>query len=79
MTDVVASSARPVKELKDFKKVYIKSGETQKVKFTLTKEDLSFYDLRGNWVFEPGEFVIQIGRNSRDICAEFRKHIKFEG
>ena len=72
VTDVVASATRPVKELKAFEKVYIKSGETAKVKFVLSKEDLSFYDLRGNWIFEPGEFVIQIGRNSRDICCEFK-------
>ncbi len=78
VTDVVASAARPVKELKAFKKVHIKSGETQRINFVLSKDDLSFYDLKGNWIFEPGEFVIQIGRNSRDICAEFKQHIKFE-
>ncbi len=65
--DYVASVARPVKELKDFKKVQVPSGETKTVKFTLNKEDLSFYNSDGDLVFEPGEFGIAAGPNSRDI------------
>lgn len=77
VTDVVASAARPVKELKAFEKLYLKRGETQSIKFTLSKEDLSFYDLKGNWIFESGDFVIQVGKSCSNICMEFKKYINF--
>ena len=65
--DIVASMARPVKELKAFEKIAIKKGETKTVTFRLTKDDLSFYDRHGNKLFEKGEFKIEIGSSSRDI------------
>ena len=65
--DELASVARPVKELKGFQKVFLKAGETKLVSFTITPEDLKFYngDLKYDW--EPGEFKIMIGSNSRDV------------
>ncbi len=65
--DLVGSITRPVKELKGFKKVFLKAGETGNVSFTITPEDLKFfnYDLQYDW--EPGEFVIMAGGNSRDV------------
>ncbi len=65
--DVVGSTTRPVKELKGFQKTEFKAGETKTITFTITPEDLKFYnyDLRYDW--EPGEFVIMIGGNSRDV------------
>jgi len=66
--DLVASMARPIKELKAFEKVFIKKGESKTVALRLTKEDLSFYDKRGNKIFEPGDFKIELGSSSRDIC-----------
>lgn len=65
--DLVGSITRPVKELKGFNKVFLKAGETQTVSFTITTEDLKFYnyDLLYDW--EPGEFVIMVGGNSRDV------------
>jgi beta-glucosidase len=65
--DVVASMARPIKELKAFEKVAIKKGETKTVSFFLTKEDLSYYNRHCEKIFEPGEFKIEIGSSSRDI------------
>lgn len=65
--DVVASMARPIKELKAFEKVAIKKGETKTVSFSLTKEDLSYYNRHCEKIFEPGEFKIEIGSSSRDI------------
>jgi len=65
--DVVASMARPIKELKAFEKIFIKKGETKTVSFSLTKEDLSFYDRHGDKIFEAGDFKIEIGSSSRDI------------
>ncbi len=78
ITDVVASASRPTKELKAFKKLFIPKGETKKVIISLSKEDLSFYDTRGNFVFENGEFIIQIGKSCNNICFETLQNIKFD-
>ncbi len=75
--DMVASIARPVKELKAFKKIFIKSGDRKKISFSLSKEDLSFYDARGNFVFEPGKFKIEIGKACNNICFEVVEQINF--
>ncbi len=65
--DVVGSITRPVKELKGFQKIALKAGETKTVTFNITTSDLKFYnsDLKYDW--EPGEFVIMAGGNSRDV------------
>lgn len=77
INDIVASVTRPVKELKAFKKVYIKKGEKAEVEFKLFKEDLSFYDARGNFVFEEGNFKIEVGKSCKDIVFETTEYIKF--
>ena len=65
--DVVGSVTRPVKELKGFQKISLKPGESKTVSFTITPEDLKFYnyDLKFDW--EAGDFQIMIGTNSRDV------------
>jgi beta-glucosidase len=65
--DLVGSITRPVKELKGFQKVFLKAGESKDVSFTITTDDLKFYngDLKYDW--EPGDFVIMVGGNSRDV------------
>ncbi|MEL6538727.1 MAG: glycoside hydrolase family 3 C-terminal domain-containing protein, partial [Bacteroidota bacterium] len=65
--DLLASTARPVMELKGFQRVHLKKGETKEVAFDITPELLSMYDEKLNWVVEPGEFRIMIGRSSNDI------------
>ena len=65
--DVVGSVTRPVKELKGFEKVFIKAGESKTVDFKITPEMLKFYDYDLNFVFEPGDFDVMIGGNSRDV------------
>ena len=67
--DLVGSVTRPVKELKGFQKISIKKGETKKVEFTLTNEDLKFYNLDMNFVSEPGMFNVFVGTNSVE-CLE---------
>lgn len=62
--DVVGSTTRPVKELKGFQKVFLKKGETKDVTFTITEEDLKFYDFDLNFVAEPGQFEVFIGTHS---------------
>ena len=65
--DKVGSVTRPLKELKDFRKISLAPGETKTVSFEITTRDLKFYDnnLRFDW--ESGAFDIMIGGNSRDV------------
>lgn len=65
--DLVGKVVRPVKELKGFQKVFIKKGESITVNFTLTPENLKFYDDALNYDWEAGEFDIMIGTNSKDV------------
>ena len=65
--DVAASMTRPVKELKGFKRITLKPGETQRVEFTLGPEHLGFYNRDLKFVVEPGEFKIMVGANSQDV------------
>lgn len=75
--DMVASMARPIKELKAFEKLFIKRGETKTVTLRLNKEDLSFYNRQGNKIFEAGDFKIEIGSSSRDIHFETTRYLDF--
>lgn len=65
--DPVASISRPVKELKGFKKVMLKPGEKQDVTFDISSDDLKFYNSELKYGWEPGEFIVYIGTNSRDV------------
>jgi beta-glucosidase len=62
--DPAASISRPVKELKDFKKVYLKNGEKKEITFNITTQQLKFYNSELKYDWEPGEFIIQVGANS---------------
>ncbi len=65
--DVVGTTTRPVKELKNFEKVLIQPGETKTVTFTIKPEDLKFYnyDLQFDW--ESGDFDVMVGPNSAEV------------
>lgn len=65
--DLVGKVVRPVKELKGFQKVLIKKGETKTVTFTLTPENLKFYDDALNYDWEAGEFDIMVGTDSQNV------------
>ena len=64
--DKVGSVVRPVKELKGFKKIHLKKGETKTVEFTIDEERLKMYNLDMEWVAEPGEFEAWIASSSAD-------------
>ncbi len=68
--DLVGSITRPLKELKGFKKIALKAGETKTVTFSITPNDLKFYNYTLNYNWEPGEFEIMIGSNSKDVKAK---------
>ncbi|HHW73242.1 MAG TPA: beta-glucosidase [Firmicutes bacterium] len=65
--DNLASRARPIKELKGFKRIYLEPGETKNVRFRLHTDQLAFLDVAGNWVVEPGEFTVMVGSSSEHI------------
>ncbi|WP_300900988.1 beta-glucosidase BglX [uncultured Bacteroides sp.] len=65
--DVMAEVARPVKELKAFRRLFLKKGEKQEVVFTLTEEDLKYYHSDLQYGYDPGEFQVMVGPNSRDV------------
>ena len=73
--DDKCSVLRPKKELKHFQKIALQPGEEKTVTFTITPEDLQFYDEEaGNWKAEPGKFKLYIGASSTDI----RSTVPFE-
>lgn len=62
--DLVGSIVRPVKELKDFKKIFFKANEEKKINFKVTTDMLKFWNDKLDFNFEPGEFIIFVGPNS---------------
>ena len=67
VSDDVASVARPVKELKGFRRISLKPGETKVVDFILMADQLAFYDTSMNLVVEPGTFTVMVGGNSSEV------------
>jgi beta-glucosidase len=65
--DPVASVTQPVKKLKAFQKIALKKGESKQVRFTITAEELKFYNSDLKWVTEPGAFTLMIGTSSADV------------
>ena len=65
--DVVGSITRPVKELKGFSRVTLRSGEKKHVEFKLGPAELGFYNGAMKFVVEPGEFKIMVGSSSEDV------------
>jgi len=65
--DMVGSVTRPIKKLKDFLKISLKPGEEKKVEFTLSSDDLRFYDANMEYTAEAGEFKVFVGTNSSDV------------
>lgn len=68
--DLVGSVVRPIKELKDFRKIFLKKGESKQVIFNITPDKLKFYDDKLNYDWESGEFEIMIGSNSKDLMSQ---------
>ena len=64
--DEYASVTRPVKELKAFKRVFLKNGESTEVSFDITQEMLRCFDADNRWAVEPGDFTIMVGSSSAD-------------
>jgi beta-glucosidase len=72
LRDLIGTVTRPVKQLKGFKKLHLKAGETQKVEFELLPEDLAFTGMYDKPVIEPGDFKVWVGPNSAEgLQGEF--------
>lgn len=67
--DVKASVVRPLRELKGFEQIYLQPDEKKLVEFVITRDMLKYYNNELEFVFEPGEFDIMVGRNSSDLQA----------
>lgn len=71
VSDVESTIFRPIKELKGFKKVFLKAGEEKEVSIDLDKRAFAFYNVDAHdWQVESGEFKILVGASSRDIKLE---------
>lgn len=67
--DVSAQVVRPVKELKGFRKVELKPGESASIQFEITEQMLRYWNEEREFIFEPGDFDIMLGRNSGDLFS----------
>lgn len=65
--DLVGSVTRPLKELKGFNRIELKKGESKKVEFTLTPDQLAFHRIDMSFGTEPGEFKLYAGGNSKEL------------
>lgn len=66
--DIVSKEVRPLKELKGFRKVFLRPGETKSVSVALDKDAFQYFsEKKSDWVFESGEFEIWVGASSKDI------------
>ena len=70
VSDLQASTVRPAKQLRAFRRFFLKKGESTTVSFTLSDEDLSMYDKDMKKVVEPGEFLIAVGGSSDNLPLE---------
>ena len=64
--DEFGSITRPIRELKDFRRITLEPGKSQKVSFEINLEDLEFYNADKNWVIEKGSFKFWIGPNAME-------------
>ena len=63
----IASVVQPERQLKAFKRIYLKAGESQSVTLHLDHNDFAIVAANGEWAVEPGAFDIMIGASSADI------------
>ena len=65
--DLVGNVTRPVRELKDFRRVPVGAGETVTVRFWLHTDALGFYGRDDRWRVEPGAFQLWVGGDSNEM------------
>lgn len=70
VSDLVAARVRPSMELKGFRSVFLRPGQGCELTFKVPLEMLSFLNLDGEWITEPGEFRVAVGASSEDLLLE---------
>jgi beta-glucosidase len=68
--DLISSVVVPNRQLKGFKKIFIKAGESEEVNIPVKVEDLGLWDIRMKYVVEPGEFRFWVGSSSKDLVTK---------
>ncbi len=77
VNDVESTIFRPVKELRGFKKVFLKAGEEKEVEIELSKRAFAYYNVNlHDWHVESGAFKILVGASSRDIKLEANVYVE---
>lgn len=77
ISDVESTLDKPVKELKELKKVFLKPGEKQTLTFQLDAQALASWDVKlQSWTTEPGEYRVLVGTSSRNIAEEATVDVK---
>lgn len=77
ISDTKSSLDRPLKELKGFRKVALAPGETCNVAFTISRDELSYFNPElHDWVCEPGDFVALLGASSGDIRSKVQFKVR---
>ena len=77
VSDPVCSVMRPVKELKGFKKVFLKPGESRRITLDIPVSSLAFYsEAQSQFVVEPGEFILQLGASASEITQRISVEVK---
>ena len=67
VNDPASTLSKPIKELKDFAKIYLEAGETKEVMFTLTRDMLSSYDQDlSEWISEEGYYNVYVATSSAE-------------
>ena len=76
VSNPTSSVEKAAQELKGFKKVFVKSGDSKNVTITLPIKELAYYsEVKKEWVVEPGTYNLKIGKSSRDIIQEIQINI----
>ncbi len=77
VSDVESTIFRPVKELREFNKVYLEPGEEKEITVELSKRAFAYYNVNiADWHVESGEFDVMVGASSRDIKLEARVYVE---
>ena len=61
VNDVISSVTTPVRELQGFQRIYLDPGQSRRLEFVLTQDQLALYDVRLKRVVEPGTFEVMVG------------------
>ena len=70
LRDEVGSFTTPDRQLRAFRRVRLKAGETREITFTLDKKSLALYMRDGEWAVEPGRFTVMAGGSSEYIACQ---------